>query len=85
MEFVFEAKVKKMTINLYGTKYEIRVPKMKESVELQEKIKVADPAEVVKIYSDFFIGIGLPSEALDQLDSLDFQDLISFILFPKKN
>ncbi|MBL0233171.1 MAG: hypothetical protein IPQ08_05860 [Chitinophagaceae bacterium] len=85
MELVFEAKEKKMTLNLYGTKYSIRVPKMKESIELQSKIKDADAKEVVQIYFDFFTGIGLPSEAMDALDSLDFQELISFILYPKKS
>jgi len=85
MELVFEAKEKKMSLNLYGTKYTVRVPKMKESIELQESIKAADPKEVVQIYMDFFKGIGLPIEALDQLDSLDFNDLISFILYPKKS
>lgn len=85
MELVFEAKEKKMSLNLYGTKYSIRVPKMKESMELQNKIKEADPKEVVSIYMDFFQGIGLPVEALDALDSLDFQELIGFILYPKKN
>jgi hypothetical protein len=85
MEFVFEAKEKKMTLNLYGEKFTIRVPKMKESMELQSKIKEADPKDVVGIYLDFFQGIGLPLKAIDALDSMDFQDLISFILFPKKN
>lgn len=85
MELVFEAKEKKMTLNLYGTKYAIRVPKMKESMELQEKVKNADPKDVVQVYSDFFQGIGLPADALDSLDSLDFQELIGFILYPKKN
>lgn len=85
MELVFEAKEKKMTLNLYGTKYTIRVPKMKESIELQAKIKDADAKEVVQIYFDFFSGIGLPVEAMDALDSLDFQELISFILYPKKS
>ncbi|HNC40334.1 MAG TPA: hypothetical protein PK522_00970 [Nitrosomonas sp.] len=85
MEFVFEAKEKKMTLNLYGTKYQIRVPKMKESQELQNKIKNADPGDVVQIYMDFFAGIGLPVESLDSLDAIDFQELISFILYPKKS
>lgn len=85
MDFVFEAKEKQMTLNLYGTKYKIRVPKMKESIELQERVKHADPKDVVEIYSSFFQGIGLPIDAIDSLDSLDFQELISFILFPKKN
>ncbi len=85
MELVFEAKEKKMSLNLYGTKYTVRVPKMKESIELQESIKAADPKDVVQVYMDFFQGIGLPIEALDQLDSLDFNDLISFILYPKKS
>lgn len=85
MELIFEAKEKKMSLNLYGTKYTVRVPKMKESIELQESIKAADPKDVVQVYMDFFQGIGLPIEALDQLDSLDFNDLISFILYPKKS
>jgi hypothetical protein len=85
MELVFEAKEKKMSLNLYGTKYSIRVPKMKESMELQEKIKNADPKDVVQLYMDFFSGIGLPLEALDSLDALDFHELIGFILYPKKN
>jgi hypothetical protein len=85
MELVFEAKEKKMSLKLYGTTYSIRVPKMKESIELQEQVKKADPKDVVKLYFDFFQGIGLPVEALDSLDSLDFEGLISFVLYPKKN
>lgn len=85
MELVFEAKEKKMSLNLYGQKFTIRVPKMKESMELQESIKNADPKDVVSIYMDFFKGIGLPEEAIDSIDALDFQELIGFILYPKKN
>lgn len=85
MDFVFEAKEKKMNVNLYGEKYTMRVPKISEYNEISEKIKSADPKDVVSIYFDFFVSLGLPREALDKFDAVDFQEFVSFVLFPKKN
>jgi hypothetical protein len=85
MELVFEAKEKKMTLNLYGTKHLIRVPKIKESNELREKLNSADAKDAVQIYFDFFLSVGIPQDALDILDTLDISELVSFLLYPKKS
>jgi hypothetical protein len=85
MELVFEAKEKKMSINLYGHSYSIRVPKIKDGDELRTKLENADAKDAMKIYSDFFLSIGIPQEAIDSLDSIDFNDLIMFLLYPKKS
>lgn len=85
MELVFEAKQKKMIINVYGEKHEIRVPKMHEGDEFRGKLEQAEAKDAHKVYTEFFLSLGLPEEAIKKLDSIDYNELLGFILYPKKS
>jgi hypothetical protein len=85
MEFVFEAKEKKMKVKVAGQEHMMRVPKMHEAETLQDAVQKADPKDVKNIYEDFFVSLGLPESVMKQFDVIDFQDFIGFVLFPKKS
>lgn len=85
MDLVFEAKEKQMTLKLYGKEFKIRVPKLSESVLFQSNLKTVEAKDATKLYTEFFLSLGMPQEAIDLLDSLDYNELLSFVLYPKKS
>lgn len=80
----FVAKRKKLRVTIEGESVEITAPSMAESEQLEEKLVGLKPAEVFKLYKEFFIQLGIPDNMLKQLDVDDYVELTKFIMAPKK-
>lgn len=78
----FVSKTKKMRVTIEGVAYEMRCPNLGESEMLQDKIKGINPDEVMKMYLNFFEGLGLPIKVCEKMDSDDFIEFIKFVINP---
>lgn len=82
MEFI--AKKKRLKVTIDGQSWEIACPTIGQQDDLNERIKAASPEVVFKVYIEFFSKLGLPEEALKNLDTDEFFELTKFIFNPKK-
>lgn len=80
----FKAKRKDLKIDIEGVVYEIKSPKMSQFEELQKLIKDKPAEELFLLYKEWLISLGLPTEALEELDKDDFLGLVQFVTSPSK-
>jgi hypothetical protein len=76
---------KKLSIEIFGTTYEVSKPKFKQIVEMEEKLESLQSKEKMLYIQSKLIEYGLPKEVLDELDGDAFVELISVINGTKKN
>jgi hypothetical protein len=80
----FKAKRKDLVITIEEQSFTIKSPTIGQFEKLQQAT-VGQPTEkLFSLYKKWLIEIGLPSEALEQLDKDDFLGLVQFISEPKK-
>lgn len=83
--FTIEKKTK-IKVSIYGVEYEINKPTYGQTVELQEKIKSEDgEKKSMHIMKDFVVSLGLPEQAINDLELEHFLSLIEFLSGAKKN
>lgn len=79
-EFEFKVEPKKAKLTVGGKTFEGRFPYHGEKKELMKVLDSAKPEEAVKLYEKFFLELGFPIEALDNLDGKDFMDFMLFLI-----
>ena len=83
MEFV--AKKKKISFKMDGASIELRCPTIADQEMLNDKLSSCEPKDAIKVYIDWFSGLGLSPDISRQLDSSTFFDLVKFILNPEED
>lgn len=81
----FKIERKKLTIDIYGTVYEISKPKFKQILETQEKVEGLNPTEKFKYIRQSLIDCGIPEAVIDDLDGESMVELIEIVNGSKKN
>lgn len=83
MEFV--AKRKRLKIVLDSGEYEIQAPSILQIQKLDEALRSRQSdIEAIDIYADFLASLGLPKDALFELDGQLFTELVSFVTKPQE-
>ena len=83
MEIQF--KRKKMKVDLYGEKIELKVPTVGEVKAYQDSFNAeTDQVKRGELVKKFILSIGFPEEKLDQVEYDDYLELITFVMSPKK-
>lgn len=54
-------------IDLYGQSYEMRKPTVVEAVNFQKNLTGTESDQLSRL-TDFFVSLGLPKEAIDQME-----------------
>ena len=82
MEFV--AKKKMIKVELSGEAYQMALPNMGQLEKLQDETKNSNEANIMSVYMNFFVELGLPIDAQKKMDVDDFFEFVSFVMNPKK-
>lgn len=81
----FKIENKRLSIDIFGTVYEVRKPKFKEILEMEEKLE-ALPAKGKFLYiQEVLIEFGIPKEVIEELDGSSIVELLEIINGTKKN
>jgi hypothetical protein len=81
----FKIENKKLSIDIFGVVYEVRKPKFKEILEMEEKLE-ALPAKGKFLYiQDCLVAFGIPKEVLEELDGSSIIELLEIVNGSKKN
>jgi hypothetical protein len=83
---MFKVERSKVAISLYGKEYEILKPTYGQSLALQDRLKLDENKDKgMQIMKEFVISLGLPEEALLDIELDHFVQLIEYISGIKKN
>lgn len=76
---------KKLKIDILGTVYDIRKPKFKEIVEMQEKIELLTAKDKLIFIGESLVNYGIPRDVVDELDGASVLELLEILNGTKKN
>lgn len=81
----FKIENKKLSIEIFGVVYQVRKPKFKEILEMEEKLEEL-PAKAKFIYiSECLVNYGIPKEVIEELDGSSIIELLEIVNGTKKN
>ena len=81
----FKIERKKISVEIYGNKYELSKPKFTQVVETQDQLESMSAKEkFIKIKSNL-IEAGLPESVIDDMDTDDLLALLEHLNGVKKN
>lgn len=81
----FKIENKRLSIEIFGKVYEVRKPKFKEILEMEEKLE-ALPAKGKFLYiQEALVQFGLPMEVIEELDGSSIVELLEIVNGTKKN
>ena len=72
----FKIENKKLSIEIFGVVYEIRKPKFKDIIDIEEKTDALTPKEKVHFIHEKLVSYGIPDEVLNELDSDAYIELL---------
>lgn len=81
----FKIENKRLSIEIFGKVYEVRKPKFKEALEMQEKLDSLDAKGKLLFVMESLESYGIPKDVLDELDSGSIIDLLEIVNGTKKN
>ena len=81
----FKIENKKLSIEIFGTTYQVRKPKFKEIIEMEEKLEKMTSKEKFLFINESLISFGVPQEVIDELDGSSVIELLEIINGSKKN
>jgi len=81
----FKIENKKLTIEILGVMCEVRKPKFKEIIELEESMAGASTKEKFVQIEKSLVNYGVPPELVSELDSEAMLELLEIINGAKKN
>ena len=81
----FKIERKKLSIDIYGTVYQIAKPKFKQIIEMQEKLDTLNTSEKFQYIKGNLVTSGIPAEIVDDLDGDSMIELLEIINGTKKN
>ena len=81
----FKIENKRLSIEIFGKVYEVRKPKFKEVLEMEEKLETLDAKGKLLYIVESLELYGIPKEVSDELDSGSIIDLLEIINGSKKN
>lgn len=76
---------KKLSIDILGTVYDVKKPKFKQIIDMEEKIESMNVKEKLVFIRDRLISYGIPGEVLDELDGDAYLELLDIVHNSKKN
>jgi len=76
---------KKLSIEINGKTYDVKKPKFKQIIEMEEKIEVMNTKEKLLFIHDRLVSYGIPPEVLDDLDGDCYLELLEIVHGSKKN
>lgn len=76
---------KKLSIEIFGVVYEVRKPKYKEIIEMQDKIDALSSKEKMIFVAECLKNYGLPQEIIDELDGSSVVEILEIVNGTKKN
>lgn len=76
---------KTLSIEILGTVYNIKKPKFKDIIEMEEKIEGLNSKEKLKYVHSKLISYGIPEEVLNDLDGDSYIELMEIVNGTKKN
>jgi hypothetical protein len=74
----------KLSIDVDGVSYSVKIPSMKQIAELEKKSKTVEPSDLPGYYEDFFSDLGLPKEVSEKFNFKHWKSLIEELLGTKK-
>jgi hypothetical protein len=74
----------KITVKIYGSEYEMRMPTLNELSGMQEKLR-GDEARSLKIFAEFLESQGLPKKVVDDLQVEHATLIVEHLCGSKKN
>lgn len=81
----FKIENKKLSIEILGTVYQVRKPKFKEIIEMEEKLESMSSKEKFMHIQESLVSYGVPQEVIDELDGSSVIELLEIINGSKKN
>ncbi len=81
----FKIENKKIAVEIFGVVYNIRCPKYKEIIEMQEKIESMSAKEKMIFVAESLVSYGIPKEVVDELDGSSVLEIIEIVNGSKKN
>lgn len=81
----FKIENKKIKVEILGTLYELRKPKFKEVIDIEEKMASMNTKEKMLFIEGNLIKYGVPQEVINELDSSSVLELLEIVNGTKKN
>lgn len=82
MSSIFKRKT--LELDLYGEKFSIRYPSLKEMGDYEESVEGKSSKQIVTLAVDFLCSLGMNKETVENMDYDDFVDIMAMIRNPKK-
>jgi len=76
---------KKLKMEIFGVVYEVRKPKYKEIIDMQDKMDAMSTKEKMLFITDNLVNYGIPREVVDELDSSSVVEILEIVNGTKKN
>lgn len=74
----------KITLEIYGEKYPVRKPNVKEAEAFDKKISKANSGNAISLTKEFLETLGLPRKVSDDLETDHFMQVADFLMGAKK-
>ena len=81
----FKIENKKLSIEIFGKVYEVRKPKYKEIIDMQDKMDQLSAKEKMFYIADCLKNYGIPQEVIDELDGSSVVEILEIVNGTKKN
>lgn len=81
----FKIENKKLSIEIFGVVYQVRKPKFKEIIEMEDRINALSSKEKFVFIKKNLVSYGVPEEVVDELDGTSISELLEYINGSKKN
>jgi hypothetical protein len=81
----FKIENKTIAIEIFGKVYQVRKPKFKEVLEMEEKLETFTTKEKFKYIMESLEKYGVPADVLEELDSGAIIELLEIVNGTKKN
>ena len=81
----FKIENKKLSIEIFGVVYQVRKPKFKEIIEMEDSINALSSKEKFVFIKKNLVSYGVPEEVVDELDGTSISELLEYINGSKKN
>lgn len=76
---------KTLSIEILGTVYDIKKPKFKQIIDMEEKLESLKTKEKLYFMQECLVSYGIPEAVLNELDSEAYLQLLEIVHGTKKN
>lgn len=81
----FKIENKKLSIEIFGVVYQVRKPKFKEVIEMEEKMEALSAKGKFMFIMECLENYGIPKQVLEELDSSAVIEILEIVNGTKKN